>query len=146
MVQKDLIEEMIELQKHVDHDNRRCDFNAWLSLRLSIGQLKALLFIGNCRITSARKLAAAVHATPANVSSIVARLLDENLITRTRNPNNRRAIFLQTTCRGDELITKLIGNDSQRMNDLFNSLNDEEARIIAQYLKIMAEAIERGGI
>ena len=44
MVNKELIEEMIELQRRVDRDRRQYELDAWMHLHLSIGQLKSLVF------------------------------------------------------------------------------------------------------
>jgi len=60
MVNKDIIEEMIELQRRVDRDRRQYELDAWMHLNLSIGQLKSLFFISNRGTTSLSKLAVAL--------------------------------------------------------------------------------------
>jgi DNA-binding MarR family transcriptional regulator len=144
MPNKDLIEEMIELQRRVDRDRRQHELDAWMSLRLGIGQIKALFFISNRGSTTTGKLAVVLKVTPTNITGIIDRLLEKNLITRTGDPDDRRVIWLRTTPQGDELVAELRQKRRERMTELFNRFTDEEAEIVRQSLKIMVKAIESG--
>jgi DNA-binding MarR family transcriptional regulator len=143
-VEKQLLEEMIELQRQVDHDRRQYELDAWLRLHLGIGQLKALFFISNRGSTTAGKLAATLGITPANVTGIIDRLLEKNLIMRTRDLSNRRVFLLRSTPQGDELVDELRQKRKERMTELFNRLTSEDAEIVKQSLQIMVKAIESG--
>ena len=142
MPNKELIEEMIELQRRVDRDRRQYELDAWMHLNLSIGQLKSLFFISNRGATSLSKLAAALRVTPTNTTGIVDRLLKRGLITRTESPDDRRVLLLRTTPLGDELIAELRQKRKERMAELFNRLSEEEAKYMAEALKIMVRVIE----
>ena len=142
MVKKDIIEELVELQRRIDRDRRQYELDAWMSLNLGIGQLKTLFFISNRGATTTGKLATALKVTPTNVTGIIDRLLEKELITRTGDPDDRRVLVLRTTPKGDELVAELRQKRRERMTEVFNLLNDEEAAIVAQGLKIMVKAIE----
>ena len=142
MINKELIAEMIELQRRVDRDRRQYELDAWMHLKLSIGQLKSLFFISNRGATSLGKLAAALEVTPTNPTGIVDRLLKRGLITRTESPDDRRVLVLRTTPHGEELVAELRQKRKERMNEIFNRLSDEEAAVVAQALKFMVKAIE----
>ena len=135
MPNKELIEEMIELQRRVDRDRRQYELDAWMHLNLSIGQLKSLFFISNRGTTSLSKLAAALGVTPTNTTGIVDRLLKRGLITRTESPDDRRVLLLRTTPLGDELIAELRQKRKERMAELFNRLSEEEAKYMAEISK-----------
>ena len=143
-MEKQFLAEIIELHRQVDHDRRQYELDAWLRLTLGIGQLKALFFISNCGNTTAHKLAEALKMSPANVTGIIARLLEKNLITRTGDPNDRRIILLCTTPKGDELVAELRQKRRERMTELFNLLTPEDAESVKQSLQIMVKAIENG--
>ncbi len=142
MVKKETIEELVELQRRIDRDRRQYELDAWMRLHLGIGQLKTLFFISNRGATTTGKLATALKVTPTNVTGIIDRLLEKNLITRTGDPDDRRVLLLRTTPQGDELVTELRQKRRERMTELFTRLNDEEAAIVAQGLKIMVKAID----
>ena len=142
MTNKEVIDEMIELQRRVDRDRRQYELDVWMHLNLSIGQLKSLFFISNQGTTNLGKLAAALRVTPTNTTGIVNRLLKRKLITRKGSPDDRRVLLLRTTPLGEELVSKLRQKRKERMAELFNNLNDEEAVTVLQALKFMVKAIE----
>ena len=142
MVKKETVEELIELQRRIDRDRRQYELDAWMSLNLGIGQLKTLFFISNRGATTTGKLATALKVTPTNITGIIDRLLEKNLITRTGDPDDRRVLVLRTTSKGDELVAELRQKRRGRMTELFNHLSEKEAEIVAQGLKIMVKAIE----
>jgi DNA-binding MarR family transcriptional regulator len=113
-----------------------------MSLNLGIGQLKTLFFISNRGATTTGKLATALKVTPTNVTGIIDRLLEKDLITRIGDPDDRRVLVLRTTPKGDELVAELRQKRRERMTELFKNLSDKEAEIVAQGLKIMVKAID----
>jgi len=142
MVKKETVEELIELQRRIDRDRRQYELDAWMSLNLGIGQLKTLFFISNRGATTTGKLATALKVTPTNVTGIIDRLLEKDLITRIGDPDDRRVLVLRTTPKGDELVAELRQKRRERMTELFKNLSDKEAEIVAQGLKIMVKAID----
>ncbi|MFZ2035615.1 MAG: MarR family transcriptional regulator [Dehalococcoidales bacterium] len=142
MVKKETVEELVELQRRIDRDRRQYELDAWMRLHLGIGQLKTLFFISNRGATTTGKLATALKVTPTNVTGIIDRLLEKNLITRTVDPDDRRVLLLRTTPQGDELVAELRQKRRERMSELFSRLSEEEAAVVAQGLKIMVKAID----
>jgi len=142
MVKKETVEQLVELQRRIDRDRRQYELDAWMRLHLGIGQLKTLFFISNRGATTTGKLATALKVTPTNVTGIIDRLLEKNLITRTGDPDDRRVLLLRTTPQGDELVAELRQKRRERMSELFSRLSEEEAAVVAQGLKIMVKAID----
>jgi DNA-binding MarR family transcriptional regulator len=142
MVEKELIEELVKLQRRVDRDRRQYELDAWMRLHLGIGQLKAIFFISNRGSTTTGKLAEALKVTPSNATGIVNRLLEKNLITRTGDPDDRRVLLLRLTPLGDQAVAELRQKRQERKIELFNRLTDEEAAIVMQGLEIMVKAME----
>ena len=98
---------MIKLQRKVDRDYRQYELDAWMNLHLGMGQLKALFFIINPGITSTSNLANAITVTPIDVTGIIKRLLEKNMITRNGDLSDRRVILLRTIPQGDDLVAEL---------------------------------------
>ena len=139
---KKRIEELLELQRRVDRDRRQDETDVWMHLKMGIGPIKALFFICNRGTTNSGKLAEALEVTPTNVSHFIKRLLERDLITRTRDSNDRRVILLQATLRGEELVVNLRQRRKARLTELFNRLTKEEATIVTRALKLMVKVIE----
>jgi DNA-binding MarR family transcriptional regulator len=74
----------------------------------------------------------------SNITRLVVKLLDKNYVTRTINPNNKRAVFLAITPVGLDLMTKIDGSmpkieakmknltldEALRLNELLDKLRD----------------------
>jgi len=102
-----LVGEIIQLQQQLSKAMGQYAPEAWMDLSLTIAQLKSLLFIDFEGSTNFRKLATALGVTPPNVTGIVDRLVEQGLVSRTENPENRRMSILKTTDNGKVLLAKL---------------------------------------
>ena len=102
-----LIKEIIELQRKVDRARRPHTLDAWMGLPVTVAQLKSLFFISNQGSSNLGQLAAALGTTPANVTGIVDRLVEHDLVSRSENVQDRRMLLLRTTSKGEELLANL---------------------------------------
>jgi DNA-binding MarR family transcriptional regulator len=78
----DLIGEIIRRQMLIQSRIRDDAPGAWLALNLSIAQLKSLFFINFEGVTNFKSLAAAPGVTPPNVTGIIDRLVEHELVNR----------------------------------------------------------------
>lgn len=137
-----LTEEIIELQHRVNRALGQYAPEAWLELNLTIAQLKSLVFIANQRDTNFRKLATALGVTPASVTGIVEHLVEQGMVSREENPEDRRMLLLKTTETGKALLTKLRESRIRRMSDILSYLSLEELSTLAQSLTALATVAE----
>lgn len=137
-----LIKEIIELQQQVNRALGEYAPEAWLELDLTIAQLKSLLFIAGQEVTNFKKLAAALAVTPASVTGIVDRLVEQGLVSRTENPEDRRMLLLKATERGATLLTKLRESRISHVSEILAQLSMEELSALAQGLTALASAAE----
>ena len=138
-----LIEDIIQLQLRIGHAVGQNAPEAWLDLSLTIGQLKSLFFIDYEGSTNLKKLATALGVTPPNVTGIVDRLVEQGLVSREENPEDRRMLFLKTTDRGEALLTRLRESGIGRLSGILARLSTEELSALAQSLIPVARAAER---
>ncbi len=135
-----LIKEIIQLQQQTGHALGQHAPEAWLDLSLTIGQLKSLFFIDFAGSTNFKKLATALGVTPPNVTRIVDRLVEQGLVSREGNPEDRRMLFLKTTDRGKALLAKLRESRISRMSGILAKLTLEELTALAKGLSALARA------
>jgi MarR family transcriptional regulator, organic hydroperoxide resistance regulator len=105
---KDLIKEIIFYQKQIGRIVHGDTPDVWLALNLTIAQLKSLMFIRYEGRTNFKNLAKALRVSPPNVTGIVDRLVDQELVSREDNPQNRRMQILQVTEKGEALTVELM--------------------------------------
>ena len=137
-----LIKEIIELQRKVDRARRPHTLDAWMGLPVTVAQLKSLFFISNQGSPNLGQLAAALGVTPANVTGIVDRLVEHDLVSRSENVQDRRMLLLRTTAKGEELLANLRERRRNIMSDILARLNVDELAILAKGLTSLVKATE----
>ena len=138
-----LIEEIIRLQHQVMRAVRPNAPEHWLGLNLTIGQLKSLFYINFQGSTNLKKLADALGVTPPNVTGIVDRLVEQGMVSRTENPEDRRIFDLTLTERGRALIASLRETGMSRMSAVLDELNSDELSALARGLGAFVREAER---
>ena len=137
-----LIKEIIELQRQVDRSRRQPTLDVWMSLPITIAQLKSLFFISNQGGSNLGQLAAALGVTPANVTGIVDRLLEHGLVSRKENMQDRRMLLLRTTSKGEELVANLRERRRSHLSEILARLSVDELATLAQGLTSLVKATE----
>ena len=114
-----------------------------MDLSLTIGQLKSLFFIDFEGSTNFKKLATALGVTPPNVTGIVDHLVEQGLVSREENSDDRRMLVLKTTDKGKALLAKLRESSKNQMSGVLARLNLVELSALARSLVALADAAER---
>jgi DNA-binding MarR family transcriptional regulator len=136
-----LIYEIIKLDRRIHRIIRRHSADAWMDLNLTAPQVKALFFISNEGDTHPSRLAAAMGVTPPNVTGIVDRLVEQGLLIRQDSPDDRRALVLRVTDRGEAIISGLRGRRTDVLRGIFGRLEaDDLAQLAAIYARLAAAA------
>jgi MarR family transcriptional regulator, organic hydroperoxide resistance regulator len=142
MDQKELIKEVMFLQHQTDIILRQFEPQPWIELNLTLAQLKSLFFIAAKEKTNFKKLAEALGVTPPNVTGIIDRLVEQGLVTRTENPEDRRIMLLQATEKGQDLLNNLRERHIQQMSQVLGYLTNDELAIQLKALKDLKKAAE----
>lgn len=135
------IREIVERQQRTNRYMRRHASDAWMRLNLTVPQVKSLFFIVDEGGTNSRKLATALGVTPPNVTGIVDRLVDQGLVTRQENPQDRRMSTLLASPKGEELVADLRERTGERMAEVLDHLTAEELAMVAKGLALVEKAL-----
>jgi DNA-binding MarR family transcriptional regulator len=135
-----LIEEIIANTQQMMLTMSHFATEAWLDLNLTIVQFKSLCFIDSEVSTNFKNLASALGVTPPSVTGIIDRLVEQGLVSREENPDNRRMQILRTTPAGKILLNKLIASRTNVVTQFLNQLNlrdlSDLSRILANLTKL----------
>jgi DNA-binding MarR family transcriptional regulator len=142
MEKQDLIKEVLTLQHQADIILRQFVPEPWIELNLTLAQLKSLFFIAAREKTNFKRLAEALGVTPPNVTGIVDRLVEQGLVTRTENPEDRRIMVLQLTDKGHELLNNLRERRINQMTQILAYLNPSELKLQKNCLNTLIKAAE----
>ena len=141
MEREELINEIIKQQHQLMYAMDRDESMAWMELNLTIAQLKSLLFIYFEGTTNFIKLANALRVTPPNVTGIINRLVEQELVTREENPEDRRTFILRTTETGKALIEGLRESGINRMAIILGQLSMEELTTLETGLAVLVKVV-----
>jgi DNA-binding MarR family transcriptional regulator len=130
----ELIEQILGLHMEIQRQIRGDAPGVWLTLNLTIAQLKSLFFINYEGETNLKNLAAALGVTPPNVTGIIDRLVEHGLVSREYNQLNRREQILKLTAAGEEQINKLNQLAVSRLTRTLERLDITDLAALAQGL------------
>ena len=142
MDKTELIKEIVELQRQINRDMREHTLEAWMGLNLTVPQVKSLFFIANQSTTNSTKLAAALGVTPANVTGIIDRLVEHNLVSRLGDPDDRRVLVLRVTGKGESTIANLRERRIGHTTEILTGLTSAELNTISQGFRLFIKAAE----
>ena len=112
--------ELMHIWKHIGHSVRGNFSEAWMELNLTIAQLKCLFYIDGEGSSNQKSIAAVLGVTPPNVTGIIDRLVEQQLVTRHENESNRRMQIIELTPKSKALLSEL---KERRMNHLASRLD-----------------------
>jgi DNA-binding MarR family transcriptional regulator len=139
---EELIAQIIEAQRRMNRVIRERTLDSWVKLNLTIPQLKSLFYISRHGRVNLSGLASGIRVTPANVTGIVDRLVEQGLLTRAPDPDDRRVSWLSVTDKGKTLINDLREGRAQEMRRILDKLTEEELSTVARGFELVARAAE----
>ena len=142
MPKEDLIATIIQLQQKADRVRRQYELDIWMSLPLTIAQLKSLFFIYDQDSTNSGKLALALGVTSTNVTGIIDRVVKQGLVKRTGDTRDRRLVTLRVTNKGEEMVTRLRSRRTGYLSQVLARLSEDELTRLARDLTVFTEAAE----
>ena len=142
MGKSQLIQEIVELERQVGRIIGQHAQIIWIDSGLTLTQLRSLFLIANKGSTNFRKLAEALGVTPSNVTGIVDRLVEQGLVSRTQNPEDRREMTLQATDKGQALVSNLKEVGIKHMTQVLSLLSLGELSALVQGLSAFIRAAD----
>jgi len=142
MEKNNLIKSIIEDQRSINRFLRQGIPDVWMDVSLTIAQVKSLFFISNGKEVNFRMLAAALKVTPSNVTGIIERLVEQGLVSRNENPDDRRMLILHLTPKGETLVASLRERRVSQMSIVLSKLAVEDLKTISLAFKILSQAID----
>lgn len=102
-----LIERVLELEEKVYRALRPIVPKEWLSIDLTMPQLKVLLLLFTDGPTRMSVLASALSVSMTTTTGIIDRMVQHGLLVRDSDPEDRRAVVCKLSEKGQELMTCL---------------------------------------
>jgi DNA-binding MarR family transcriptional regulator len=139
--------------RHRDNERaRRALWAVWAKVRarlrrvagehgLSLPQAMCLRFLGERGSCMAGDLAAELGATPGNVTAVLDRLEEQDLVVRRRSQEDRRSLRLELTPGGARLVRAFDAEAAAALDEAFGRLRPPELRTLVGLLERMGPPV-----
>ncbi|QSZ67805.1 MarR family transcriptional regulator [Methanofollis aquaemaris] len=105
---------------------------------LSSGQLFTLIHLAHQQGITQETLARRFHVDKGTVARAVRRLEDTGYIRRTTDPDDRRAVRIFLTEKGEEIVPEIVRIDQEWEEEVCAGLTDEEQKMVRTLLRAIA--------
>lgn len=134
------VQQIIEQWRQLNRIIRQRTTDPWMTLSLTVPQLRSMFYISRHGKMNISSLASGIKVTPANVTGIVDRLLEKELITRTPDSNDRRVLWLDLTDKGKSLINELREGRSSELKKILENLTPDELSAVTHSYDLLINA------
>jgi DNA-binding MarR family transcriptional regulator len=119
---------------------------AWLSVDLTMPQLKALIFLTRHDGATSGQIATNLGVGLSTITGIVDRLAEQQMVTRHEDPRDRRITRVLATDRGRALVEDLLQYRNEVVTAILSQLDPEQLQTVEtafQYLLAAASRLEQ---
>lgn len=141
MGKAELIKTIIEKQRIVKRYLQQDDPDAWLEVGLTIAQIKCMLVIASEKSMNFRALAKVLKVSPSNVTDVVDGLVEQQLVTRKENPEDRRMSMLELTEKGIKFVSGLREKRDTQVSEVLKDLPESELNSILIGYSCISKAV-----
>ena len=114
---------------------------AWLSVDLTMPQLKSLICVAENNGATSGQIARRLGVGLSTVTGIVDRLAEQDLVTRREDPDDRRITRVLPTPRAQVLVDELLRYRNEMITDLLSRLDSEQLRTVETAFDYLRDAI-----
>jgi len=138
-----LIEDILELEHKVYQALRPIVSKEWLSVDLTMPQLKVLLFLFTDGPARMGVLASALSVSMTTTTGIVDRLVQRGQIVRRNYDEDRRTVVCNLSEKGRELIASLWEMRKARERSLFRRMTLPKLRLVSEGLGAILDTVRK---
>lgn len=110
---------------------------------LSLAQFRVLYVLSKEGPRKVSQLAHALYITPAAITGITDKLLEEEYIKRERAERDRRVVNISITEKGESIIQEAQEGHSEAIHSFFNLLPEEDMEHLRRIFGTMLQAIDK---
>jgi DNA-binding MarR family transcriptional regulator len=145
MDKKENIRSIIGLMNNLMLSAKAHEPHPWLHLELTREQLRILFLLSFKGRSSPGEVAASFGVPRANVTSIIDRLVEKGLISRQRNPDDRRSYILSLTEEGKSQVERLREIGAAKIKGLLERMPDNALVSLQAGLEALIRALKEEG-
>lgn len=134
--------ELWQLYMQLIHSGGIGDIEAWTKLELTMPQLKVLMVLSHHQEITIGKLAEILDASLPNMTGIIDRLSQMDLVERMPSEKDKRAVLLQLTNKAKQLFYDLNQSGIEHFKKVEQLLTEHEKELIKLGFKVLIEKMK----
>ena len=115
---------------------------AWLSVDLTMPQLKSLIFVTKRNGATSGQIANSLGVGLSTITGVVDRLTEQGMVTRHEDPRDRRVTRVVPSPRGRELVEELLQFRNETISAIVSRLTTEQLDTVETAFQYLAEAVD----
>jgi MarR family 2-MHQ and catechol resistance regulon transcriptional repressor len=88
------------------------------------------------------QIGGSILISSGSMTYVIDKLEQKGLLNRSPCPDDRRVIYVTLTNAGNNLMKNIMPQHQELINDMFGSLNNEEAQLMVNLLKKVSKRVE----
>jgi DNA-binding MarR family transcriptional regulator len=116
---------------------------AWLSVELTMPQLKALMSVAMNDGATSGQIAKKLGVGLSTITGIVDRLAEQNLVTRGEDADDRRITRVRPTPRGRTLVDELLRYRNEAISAVLSELDAEQLQVVETAFTYLIQAAQK---
>lgn len=135
--------ELWDLYLKVIHNAGIGDIKAWTKLDLTMPQLKVLMLLNHSDNLTIGQLADDLSVSLPNMTGIIDRLAQQNLVKRVQSDKDRRVVFIKLTDKSKDIFVELNRSGYDHFKNIEQVLSENEIEIIKLGLRVLVNGMEQ---
>jgi len=135
-----LIKRILDCSGLLFQNMRPTQNQAWLTVNLTMPQLKALMCVANNNGAPSGHIARRLGVGLSTITGIVDRLAEHDLVTRQEDPEDRRVTRVRPTQRGRELVDELTRYRDEAITAILSRLDADQLHTVESAFIYLADA------
>jgi DNA-binding MarR family transcriptional regulator len=115
---------------------------AWLSIDLTMPQLKSLIYVTKSNGATSGQIAGSLGVGLSTITGIVDRLAEQGMVSRREDVRDRRVTRVEPTPRGRELVEDLLQFRKDAISAMLARLSTDQLRTVETAFQYLAEAVD----
>lgn len=115
---------------------------AWLSVDLTMPQLKSLIFVTKRNGATSGQIANSLGVGLSTITGVVDRLAEQGMVSRHEDPRDRRVTRVVPSPRGRELVEELLQFRNETISAILSRLTTEQLHTVETAFQYLADAVD----
>lgn len=136
-----LLKEVLQMQRIVIASIiQEATLPRWLELHISMAQLKGMFVLSHLKQSTISEFAETLHIGRSAASLLVDRMVQDGLVERTEDAEDRRRMMIRLSPRGVEMVDRLRQEKAERglLPVWLEKLSTSDLQALAQGLRALA--------